>query len=184
MKLCFVRHGTTGLVEQRQKAEDILSEEGEIQIRKLAQRVDLYKHSIATLTSSSLTRAYASAEIFAETLGLSGLHTANDALREFSLWVDPQDLHTEEIHAKSLGLLRAAQNEFMDFVGTLSHEKDDVHFLITHGNLIRAAIGSLIKTNLETIVRLSVSNASLSVVEYDGEKDYYKLILFNDTSHL
>lgn len=184
MKLCFVRHGTTGLIEQHQRSEDVLSEKGKIQIHRLAQRIKPHKHSITSLYSSNLTRAFASAQIISEDLNLDGLHAVDTALNEFPLWVDPQDLHTEEIHAKSLGLLRAAQDEFMDFVGTLSHEKDDVHFLITHGNLIRAAIGSLIKTNLETIVRLSVSNASLSVVEYDADKEYYKLILFNDTSHL
>ena len=184
MKLYFIRHGTTGLIEETQKAKDPLSAEGIEQISRLAQRLKPRTEGITSVFSSDLDRAFQTAEILVNEMGFKGEHQVKKELREVPLWLSPHDLHEEQKYSESIKLLEETQTAVLSLVNNLSHKKDDVHILVAHGNLIRATLGALIKMDIESIVRLSISNASLSIVEYDEKEDYYRLVLFNDTSHL
>jgi broad specificity phosphatase PhoE len=50
--------------------------------------------------------------------------------------------------------------------------------------MIRGIISAALEAGIETVVRLKVNNASLSVLEYEEKGEFLRLTLFNDTSHL
>jgi len=72
--------------------------------------------------------------------------------------------------------------KFLEYISKTHHgEKIPV---VTHGNVIRGIIAEALGAGVETVVRLKVDLASLSILEYEEEENYFRLSLFNDTSHL
>jgi broad specificity phosphatase PhoE len=62
------------------------------------------------------------------------------------------------------------------------HQGETV-IVVCHGNVIRAIVGQALKMDVDSMIRLQIDLASLSVLEYDGG-DLFRLIRLNDTSHL
>lgn len=180
----LIRHGETGIEEKRQKPDESLSKNGISQAGKLAKRLkDL---PINSFYSSPYKRARQTADCIA-CVNTSLVVPANDdRLVEIGLWVDPLDLRddTSKEYQGGLCMLNEAQKRVGELLQELKEKhKGETVTLVCHGNLIRAILGYALKMNLETVVRLKVDLASISILEWvDG--GYFRLTLFNDTCHL
>lgn len=180
----LIRHGETGVEEKAQKPSDFLSEEGIGQVKKLAKKVEHF--SIKRVYTSPYQRALQTAKMIASVYAPPLVPIMDDRLVEIGLWVNPLDLRddTSEEYTKGFAVLSEAQEKVGELLRELrKRHKDEVVALVCHGNLIRAIVGYVLKMNLESIVRLKVDLASLSILEW-ADEGYFRLTLFNDISHL
>lgn len=180
----LIRHGETGIEEKVQKPGDFLSEEGVGQVEKLVKQT---KHfPVQSVYTSSYQRALQTAKMIASAYVPPLVPIKDDRLTEIGLWVNPPDLYddTSEQYRHGLEVLNEAWEKVEELLKELreKHQGETV-VLVCHGNLIRAIVGYALKMNLESIVRLRVDLASISILEWSDE-GYFRLTLFNDTSHL
>lgn len=186
-KLLLIRHAHTGVAENLQKPATPLSEEGKIQAQKLATRLVDFGDKIHILYTSQYTRAVETAQILARPLNSEIKKTKT--LNEIGVWTSPTQLHSPKIspekYEQELGVLHRAQDQALEFlkVASLAHSGEALG-VVTHGNIIRGIIAQSMQAGVETVVRLKVNNASLSTLEYDKGGEFFRLSLFNDTSHL
>ncbi|MEM2970208.1 MAG: histidine phosphatase family protein [Candidatus Bathyarchaeia archaeon] len=184
--ILLIRHAYTGIPERRQKPESGLSKIGRIQAEKLAKRI-ANNYKLEVVYSSFYKRARETAEIIAEPHHAEVRET--ESLNEIGVWTSPTQLHSPKIspaeYKEELKILAAAQEKAVDFLKEVAeHHSDETIAVVTHGNMIRGIIAEALVAGVETVVRLKVNNASLSILEYDDKGEFFRLLLFNDTSHL
>ena len=186
-RLHLIRHAYTGVKERLQKPTTSISAEGKIQAQKLAAKLLETENKIHIIYSSKLKRAVETAQIIAGVFNSKIKKTKT--LNEIGVWTSPTQLHSPktspEKYEEELGLLHRAQDMAVEFLRAVSFEHlgEDVG-VVTHGNIIRGIIAEALGAGVETVVRLTVNNASLSILEYDNLGEFFRLSLFNDTSHL
>lgn len=181
-----IRHAYTGTKEHLQEPDTPLSKEGIIQAQKLAKRLRVYR-SIRVVYASEYKRAIETAQILAKKL--EAQVKIHKTLNEIGVWSSPTKLHSPTTSPKEyeeeLGLIHRAQEKAIEFLETLSHAQSGKKVaVVAHGNIIRGIIAEALKAGVETVVRMRVNNASLSILEHEERGDYFRLTLFNDTSHL
>jgi 2,3-bisphosphoglycerate-dependent phosphoglycerate mutase len=188
MNIYIIRHATTGLLEQGQKPKDTLSSEGRLQAHKLTEYFTPDIH-IKTLISSPFTRALQTAEVLHEHFKLP-INT-DDRLREISLWLSPYDMHNDSSGEYQVGLemLSEARKKVKDLFYELhnSHKSYENAVLVCHGNIIRAIMCYALKMSLESVVRLKIDNASVTLIQHVADTDgvfFHQLWEFNNTHHL
>ena len=177
-----------------------LSEEGKEQARRLAERLRVA--GIEALSSSDLPRAYQTAQVIGEALGLET--RAMKALREVDMgaWTG---LTLEEVEAKfprhlkewrrdPLGIRRLEGESYLDLyqrVVRAGREIGEAHpnqavLTVTHGGNVKCLVLAALKVELdralEVVESFAVDNASLTLLEYGGERFFLRLL--NDTCHL
>lgn len=200
LKIYLIRHGTTiWNTEQRiQGHTDVpLNEFGFEQSRRIAQR--LRGEKIDAVWSSDLSRARVTAEILAEPHGLPVKTTPLLRERRFGDW---EGLTQEEIVARGdrelLDAYRAAvvadlppNAESMQSVwDRLSQVLQDIILLhaegqvavVGHGGSLRVILCQAMRAPLECVRHIWLDNACLSLVEFNGDRSWVRLM--NDTSHL
>ncbi len=202
-RLLLVRHGETDWNrEGRYQGHALVSlnEEGRVQARRLAER--LRGAGIEALYSSDLPRAYQTAQIIGEALGMET--RVMKALREVDMgaWTGltleeveakfPQ--HLQEWHCDPLRTKRREGESYLDLyqrVVRAGREIGEAHpnqavLMVTHGGnvkcLVLAALGMNLDRALEVVESFAVDNASLTILEYGGERFFLRLL--NDTCHL
>lgn len=186
-KLLLIRHAYTGVKESLQKPTTPLSPLGKTQAQKLAARLLDSEKKIHIFYSSKLKRAVETTEVLAEVFDSKIKKT--ESLNEIGVWISPTQLHSPKvapkIYEEELGLLHRAQDMAAQFLKAVSFEHlGETVGVVTHGNIIRGIIAEVLGAGVETVVRLTVKNASLSILEYDHKGEFFRLTLFNDTSHL
>lgn len=186
-RLLLIRHAYTGVKENLQKPTTPLSELGRVQTQKLAARLVNLEKKIHIFYSSNYKRSFETAQILASVFNSKIKKTAT--LNEIGVWTSPTQLHSPklspEIYEEELGLLHRAQDMAVQFLRAVSDQHaGEVVGVVTHGNIIRGIIAQSLGAGVETVVRLTVNNASLSILEYDHKGEFFRLSLFNDTSHL
>jgi probable phosphomutase (TIGR03848 family) len=62
----------------------------------------------------------------------------------------------------------------------LAEKKNGTHLFVSHGDVLKAVIASLLKMRLDDFQSLIIDPASISIVDYDGRKA--RLLAFNDSS--
>lgn len=62
----------------------------------------------------------------------------------------------------------------------IDEKKNGVHLFVSHGDVIKAIIAHLLTIKLDNFQSLVIDPASITVLEYDGEKS--QLLVFNDTA--
>lgn len=182
----LIRHAYTGIKEHLQEPDTPLSKEGRTQAEKLAKRLKKFR-SVRVVYASEYKRAIETAQILAK--NLKAQVKIHKALNEIGVWSSPTQLHSPTSspreYEEELGLIHRAQEKAVEFLETLSHAHSGQKVaVVTHGNIIRGIIAEALKAGVETVVRMRVNNASLSILEHDERGDYFRLTLFNDTSHL
>lgn len=184
--ILVIRHAYTGMPESKQKPDSSLSKTGKDQAEKLALRL-AKEYKLHVVYSSFYRRARQTAEIISGKFHAEVIE--NDRLNEIGVWTSPTQLHSPKISPKEyeeeLMILKQAQEKAVDFLRHVSdrHPKETIA-VVTHGNMIRGIISAALEAGIETVVRLKVNNASLSVLEYEEKGEFLRLTLFNDTSHL
>ncbi len=61
----------------------------------------------------------------------------------------------------------------------LKEKKNGTHLFVSHGDVLKALVASLLKMKLDDFQSLVIDPASVTVIDYDGEKS--RLLAFNDT---
>lgn len=185
-KLYIVRHGLTGIVEKDQQPDQPLSDLGVSQIEKAALRLSAHT-PIAAIYSSAYERAKQSAAIIAQKTG-NPATSADSRLNELQIWNSPEELaHDSAIVPATLKTIATHATDTVTFFGEIiSQHAGETVILVCHGNIIRAIVAKVLEAQTETIVRLEVDNASITLVEYDTNTStpFYRLHTFNDTCHL
>ena len=193
-QLILVRHGETihnaaGIAQGWQDSQ--LSEKGESQVRKLANR--LLAYGADALFSSPLNRALATAKAISDVTGLP--ITPLEDLREmnygewegksflevrkndepiFRRWIAEDDFPCPngESHKDVLARMKRA----FEAVSTAARP-----VVVTHGTAIRVGATALLNVPLSTVRNLAQDNASINLFIVRGER--YILKVWNDTSH-
>jgi len=197
-EIILVRHGeTVWNQEQRyQGQQDIpLSPRGEAQAARLRERFRHYP--LETVYSSDLGRAQQTAAIIAEPHNLPV--TAAPELREanFGAWEGLKFSEARDIdrdffdqwladpasvafpRGESYGEVKERSYQFIQ---SLAGQSDGSVLAASHGGTIRAVVSAVLDLPLDRIWRLSMDNASVTIIRfYDGRP---VLKVFNDTCHL
>jgi broad specificity phosphatase PhoE len=161
-----------------------LDDLGRAQIESLAER--LKNETIKVVITSTMARAKESGEILAQHLNLPIETTP--VLNELGFFIKPQEIMSferdEARYEQAITDVTAAGERAVEFLENVAREhQGETIAVVCHGNIIRAIVGKALKANVESVIRLQIDLASLSVLEYDGA-DLFRLILLNDTSHL
>jgi broad specificity phosphatase PhoE len=192
MLVLFIRHGQVPAQDRiGLRTELALSEEGQANVRALAQR--LRRFEIAAIFTSPLRRTAQTAEILAEgraiprhdERSLLEVNPGNWENRRF------EDLGSEpawkRLHAFRSGtripggeMIIEVQTRVVTFLERVSH---DFHgrtiAVVSHADVIRAAVSHYLGVPLDLSLRIEISPASLSVIELEDAGP--RLILLNDT---
>jgi len=184
--ILLIRHAYTGMPERKQKPDSALSKKGEIQAKKLATKI-AQNYKFEVVYSSFYKRARQTAEVIADLHHAEVRETEN--LNEIGVWTSPTQLHSPKLspaeYREELKVLAEAQSKAVEFLKDVSERHtDETVAVVTHGNMIRGIIAAALVAGVETVVRLKVNNASLSILEYEENGEFFRLTLFNDTSHL
>jgi broad specificity phosphatase PhoE len=186
-RLYLVRHGHFAGIDEIHRGtapEAPLDDLGRSQIESLAERFK--NETIKIVLTSEMVRAQESGQIIADLLHLPVESTP--ILNELGFFISPKEIMTferdEDKYQQSLGDLNKSSNRAIEFIGKISREHSgETVAVVCHGNIIRAIIGEALKADVNSIIRLQIDLASLSVLEYDGG-DLFRLIRMNDTCHL
>lgn len=161
-----------------------LDQLGQAQIEQLAEH--LKNETIKVVITSELKRARMSAQIIADHLHLPVEVTP--VLNELGFFVPPQEIMTferdEALYEQAVKDVTSASAKAVEFLEKVSNEhQGETIAVVCHGNIIRAILGRALKADVDSIIRMEVDLASLTVLEYDGD-DLFRLIKLNDTSFL
>src|SRR5512136_1185861 len=195
----LVRHGQTDWnVNGRYMGwtDEPLNEDGLRQAEKLARRLDQWP--ISAVYSSPLKRAWTTAEMVArphsllvrrlEELGemrigaWEGLFAVEIAAKYPELWktwrTNPGDFRMPG--GESLGEVRDRAVRAFDRI--TGGSEDRMVLAVTHDVVVRLLAAHCLGVSEDIYRRLEVGNASMTVIERDGEKR--RLRVLNDTAHL
>ena len=200
MKIYLIRHGQSTWNQENRiqgHSDSPLSAEGKKQIERLIPR--LKREKIEQVITSPLKRAYQSAQILAEGLGV--LCKTNKNLREISLgtWEGKTPQEINQLYndgyrrwlkcpskvkipsAESLSNFR--KRAISIFKQIVTSEAAERIALVTHGGILAALAAHWLKADFDhVLLQMLFENSSLTIVEiYDG-KVY--LTDINDTCHL
>lgn len=186
-RLYLIRHGHYLGMENPDHGIDPdapLDELGQAQIEQLAER--LKDETIKVVFTSELRRARMSGEIIASHLHLPVKVTP--VLNEIGFFIEPRAIMTferdEKLYQQAVRDVSRASTKAIKFLEEVADEhQGETLAVVCHGNIIRAILGRALRADVDSIIRLEVDLASLSVLEYDGA-DLFRLIKLNDTSHL
>lgn len=198
--LILLRHGETEWNLsgrwQGQAADTELTDLGRQQARLAANRLRSYP--INVIYSSDLLRAFETAQIIGQALGLTPV--AEPALRESDIgawtgltWAEISERYPEQAAAMFAGqdvrrgggesfgelhdrLAAAAQN-------IVSRHPGDTVLVVSHGAALRSLVAYVLGASLDQMHRIAIGgNTALSVVQMrDG---HLRLVSYNDTAHL
>ncbi len=200
LKVYLIRHGETDWnIEGRlQGTTDIeLNAKGLAQANLLAERLS-EERGIGAIYSSTLRRAYVTAEIIGAQLGLTpiadarlverrlgkmeGLTAADIAARfpEFhKIWhlgekrvPFPGEEAREEFHARLVGFLQEMP----------AHHVEGKVAVVTHGGALAMLMATVMHLDLERRLPFWFDNASINLVEFGGVVP--RVLALNDTCHL
>lgn len=198
--LILLRHGETEWNLsgrwQGQAADTELTDLGRQQARLAANRLRSYP--INVIYSSDLLRAFETAQIIGQALGLTPI--AEPALRESDIgawtgltWAEISERYPEQAAAMFAGqdvrrgggesfgelhdrLAAAAQN-------IVSRHPGDTVLVVSHGAALRSLVAYVLGASLDQMHRIAIGgNTALSVIQMrDG---HLRLVSYNDTAHL
>ena len=197
--LILVRHGQTNWnVNGRYMGwtDEALNEEGLRQAERVAQRLDQWP--ISEVVSSPLKRAVRTAEIVAgrhslpvqttEELGemrigaWEGMFAGDIAAKYPELWktwrTNPGYFRMPG--GESLGEVR--ERAVRAFGRITDRSEGKMVLAVTHDVVVRLLVAHCLGVSADIYRRLEVGNASITVIERDGEKR--RLRVLNDTGHL
>ena len=76
--------------------------------------------------------------------------------------------------------MRTMQKRALSSVfASIEEKKNGTHLFVSHGDVLKAIVASLLKMKLDDFQSLVIDPASLTVIDFDGEKS--RLLAFNDS---
>lgn len=198
-RLYLIRHGESewNILDKVQgQFNTSLTQKGIAQANLVAKR--LINEKIDVVYSSDLDRAYNTAKIIADTIGMK-VNKLQD-LREikFGIWEGLSSTEIKEKYMKEHIIWRTephklqlpeaeklieVQERMLKGVNELIKKHDDKNILIvSHGSAIKALILGILDIDLSNYNKIAISNTGLSIIEY---REYSPVIkVLNDSCHL
>ena len=198
--LILLRHGETewNLTGrwQGQDANTLLTERGREQAQVVARRLRSYP--IEAIYSSDLSRAFETAQIVGDMLGLEPL--PEPGLRESDIgawtgltWEDITARFPEQVAAMFAGedVRRGGGETYAELHERLRAAVDAIiarHpgqtvLVVTHGAALRSLVAHVLGASLTQLHRIAIGgNTALSIVQVDHGA--LRLVSYNDTAHL
>ncbi len=201
MAYYLIRHGETEWNHSKkiQGWKDVdLNDLGLFQAEMLAK---YYQHThVDFIYASDLKRAYKTAHIFSEIthkdiikepllreidFGAWEGYTWKEILVQYKDFFDQGGINDFDsaIHGGE-SLLSFKKRAYSHFLSLVSQHKDQDVFIFTHGGNIRMILNELLNQPMRTDEPLAIDNASVSIIEWNQEKNDLEVILINDTRHL
>jgi len=198
-RLLLIRHGETiwnGEGRIQGWSESVLSEQGRIQMARLAERVAAYP--VAAIYASTLKRALESGQILATRLNLPVI--PDQRLREYGLgqlegltWADIEAHYpnlAQQWHASDRfvpipgeeGRLVFFERVWSSMMEIVNRHPDATIAIVTHGGTIAAFLHRLLNLELDRTAPFVFDNSSLTIVDYNPSRS--RIIRLNDISHL
>lgn len=198
-KLYLVRHGESewNKFKKIQGQKDVrLTDKGRKQADKIANR--LLHEDIDLIYSSDLSRAYETATIIGNKLNKDVFSLKDFREIKFGPWeginIDEIDKNSKEEHLiwlkephkfkmEGAETLIELQNRAMRSINDILKSNPGKNILIvSHSATLKTIILSLLDMDIKYYSKMSLSNVSLSIVEF---RDYNNVLrLLNDTCHL
>lgn len=198
--LLLLRHGETAWNLsgrwQGQAADTPLTELGREQARIVASRLRVYP--IRAIYSSDLLRAFETAQIVGQRLGLAPV--AEPALRESDIgawtgltWREITERFPDEVTAMYAGqeVRRGGGESYGELQARLAAAAEGIAaqhpgqtvLLVSHGAALRSLVAHALDASLAQMHRIAIGgNAALSVVQM--RHGHLRLVSYNDTAHL
>lgn len=207
MKVYFVRHGQSqgNLESVHQNGEVPLSINGRAQAKEVAQRFSNIK--IDAIIASDYKRAHDTASEIAKITGHQV--ETNKLLREIKIPTELEGLkYTNQLsvevrkqileHLDSPGWKYSDEERFEEIVGRaekfikeLEHRSEETILCVAHGEIIRNIIMLMIlgdeynsKIYITNKKHMYLENTSITICEFDGDEEEWKLITWGDSTHL
>ena len=196
-RFLLIRHGNTDAVGKRLAGRTKgvhLNEEGKEQVQKLSAR--LKGLTISALYSSSLERALETAEPISRLLNLRIIVNDDFLELDFGDWTnkmidevknDPQfnrfNIFRSSARIPGGELMPEAQLRIINGMQKLcgQHEGETIA-IVSHGDIIKAAITYYAGIHLDLFQRIEISPASVRIVEVFD--DTARILVVNDTGQL
>jgi len=201
-RVYLVRHGETewNKLSKVQGHTDIeLSPKGLQQAKLLAER--LMKENIDVIYSSSLKRAFKTAEIIAGYKKC--ILEKSDVYKEicYGPWEGMTINEIKERYNEHYRILRedpasfvlpgaetlseVSERMYNAIKGIVEKHKGSNILLVSHGTAIKAAIIRILGIDIKNYAKFSINNASISVIEFiEDNPDKPVVLKLNDTCHL
>ena len=196
-KFLLIRHATTDTVGTRLAGRMVgvpLNEEGRTQAQKLAER--LAGLPIAAIYTSPLERAVGTAEPMAQLLNLQTVTYEDFSEIEFGEWtnstLEELQKHPQFQPFNSLRsctripggeLMLEAQTRMITGLQKLyMQHKNETVAVISHADLIKAAVAYYAGIHLDLFQRIEISQASVSIIEIGDETA--RILLVNHTGEI
>lgn len=198
--LLLLRHGETEWNLsgrwQGQAADTRLTELGRQQARVVAHRLRSYP--IHAIYSSDLLRAFETAQIVGQTVGLTPL--AEPALRESDIgawtgltWAEIAARYPNEVAAMQAGqeVRRGGGESFGELQARLAAAAEQIAarhagqtvLLVSHGAALRSLVAHALDASLAQMHRIAIGgNTAVSIVQLRAGR--LVLVSYNDTAHL
>jgi broad specificity phosphatase PhoE len=197
MRVLLIRHGLTDWNAQRRwqgMADVPLNEEGRQQAALLAKH--LSHHKIDRLYTSDLNRAWDTARVIGETLGL--VPETDPRLRETNLGIF-QGLTADQINRRYPREHQAMRADYYDYVIPRGESRRQLQnrayaafvdiaakggneiAIVSHGGTIAVLLRKLLPDN-EQVSTAHITNTSITTLEY--KEGYWHLIDISATPHL
>lgn len=198
-RLYLLRHGESewNILNKIQGQKDTnLTSKGILQAKQVAK--SLANEKIDKIYSSDLKRAFDTAKIIGQSLGLEvnclkelreinfgvweGL-TTNEVkekyMKEHTVWMTKP----HELIIPNAEKLIDLQERLLGFINLLIKKNENKnHLIVSHGASIKAMILGVLGMDISLYNKLSIDNTGLSIIEY---RDYSPVLKkLNDTSHL
>jgi broad specificity phosphatase PhoE len=201
MRLVLVRHGETDwnvTLQYQGQAQVPLNGRGRAQAQRVAER--LRGRGVTTLYASDIVRAWETAEIIGEALGVTP--QAMPELREIDVgqWegLTPEELyrrfpdHMHEYERDPARTVRLGGESYAQLQERAlvalrkiedNHKPDETVLAVSHGGTIRTILCHVINLDLGNFGKMWLDNGSLTELRY-GSPHGWRLIRLNDAAHL
>jgi broad specificity phosphatase PhoE len=198
-RILLIRHGETdwNMEGRWQGHENVpLNENGKEQARKLAEYLAM--HPIGAVYTSDLPRAFTTAQIIAEGLGLEPL--SDPRLREWHLGMF-QGMTTSEVQQQYAAEWNALRENYLDYVVPKGESRRQMQArayeawqeivnsgtgpevaVVSHGGTLKMLLLKLFESDAPALREVRFDNTSITTLERHA--DYWRIIGLAATPHL
>jgi len=101
------------------------------------------------------------------------------SLSREKMWKDIQDKPSTVQFPEGERIKAMQKRALSSVMQALEDKKNGTHLFVSHGDVLKALVASLMKIKLDDFQSLVIDPASVTVIDFDGSKS--RLLAFNDT---
>lgn len=101
------------------------------------------------------------------------------SLSREKMWKDVQERPSAVQFPNGERMKSMQKRALSSVLAALAEKKNGTHLFVSHGDVLKAIVASLLKMRLDDFQTLVIDPASVSVIDFDGSKS--RLLAFNDS---